>query len=273
MELRVGGAKPSDNSPAASKGFSDPLDSHGVPGRSKQYLIHSAFTGTIGGVAMAYVDWAIKGPKIASCSCDYGCPCEFNGKPTEGLCEGLECMLIEEGWFGDLRLDGLKVAAVYRWPGPVHEGGGVVRGFFDANADQAQIDALFTILGGKEQEPTTVFNIYGSTIAQELEPIFAPIEFHSDIEKRTGGFRIDGHLELELEPIRNPVTGAPIAPASSCRKASSSARRRSQAVRLMPTAKSQWGGRSATVHFGAPPMGRTASSKSEQGHAATHRKE
>ncbi|RVI72099.1 DUF1326 domain-containing protein, partial [Sinorhizobium meliloti] len=41
------------------------------------------------------------------------------------------------------------------------------------------------------------------------EPIFAPIEFHSDIEKRTGGFRIDGHLELELEPIRNPVTGAP----------------------------------------------------------------
>lgn len=158
---------------------------------------------------MAYVDWAIKGPKIASCSCDYGCPCEFNGKPTEGLCEGLECMLIEEGWFGDLRLDGLKVAAVYRWPGPVHEGGGVVRGFFDANANQAQIDALFTILGGKEQEPTTVFNIYGSTIAQELEPIFAPIEFHSDIEKRTGGFRIDGHLELELEPIRNPVTGAP----------------------------------------------------------------
>lgn len=209
MELRVGGAKPSDNSPAASKGFSDPLDSHGVPGRSKQYLIHSAFPGTIGGVAMAYVDWGIKGPKIASCSCDYGCPCEFNGKPTEGLCEGLECMLIEEGWFGDLRLDGLKVAAVYRWPGSVHEGGGVVRGFFDANADQAQIDALFTILGGKEQEPTTVFNIYGSTIAQELEPIFAPIEFHSDIEKRTGGFRIDGHLELELEPIRNPVTGAP----------------------------------------------------------------
>jgi hypothetical protein len=71
-------------------------------------------------------------------------------------------MLIEEGWSGDLRLDGLKVAAVYRWPGPVHEGGGVVRGFFDANANQAQIDALFTILGGKEQEPTTVFNIYGS---------------------------------------------------------------------------------------------------------------
>ena len=48
---------------------------------------------------MAYVDWKIKGPKIASCSCDYGCPCEFNGRPTHGMCEGLEAHLIEEGWF------------------------------------------------------------------------------------------------------------------------------------------------------------------------------
>lgn len=158
---------------------------------------------------MAYIDWAIKGPKIAACSCDYGCPCEFNGKPTEGLCEGLECMRIDDGWFGDVRLDGLKVAAVYRWPGPVHEGGGVLQGFIDSEAGEPQVEALMTILGGKEQEPTTLFNIYGATIAEELEPVFAPIEFHSDIEARRGGFRIEGYLELELEPIRNPVTGAP----------------------------------------------------------------
>lgn len=158
---------------------------------------------------MPYVDWALKGPKIAACSCDYGCPCEFNGKPTEGLCEGLECMRIDEGWFGDLRLDGLKVAAAYRWPGPVHEGGGVVQGFIDREASPEQVEALTTILGGGEQEPTTLFNIYGSTVARELPPIFAPIAFRSDIEARTGGFRIESHLALELEPIRNPVTGRP----------------------------------------------------------------
>lgn len=39
---------------------------------------------------MAYVDWMISGPKIASCSCDLGCPCEFNGGPTDPPCEGLE---------------------------------------------------------------------------------------------------------------------------------------------------------------------------------------
>ena len=54
---------------------------------------------------MAYVDWLLKGPKIASCNCDYGCPCEFNGRPTRGVCEGLEVQRIEQGHFGELRLD------------------------------------------------------------------------------------------------------------------------------------------------------------------------
>lgn len=158
---------------------------------------------------MPYTDWMIRGPKIASCSCEYGCPCEFNGRPTQGWCEGLEAMRIEQGHFADVRLDGLVFAAVYRWPGPVHEGGGVVRGFIDERADDRQREALGTILSGKEQEPTTVFNIYGSTVEKELETVFAPIEFRCDIAARIGGFRIAGHLELSLEPIRNPVTGAP----------------------------------------------------------------
>src|SRR5688500_9658431 len=158
---------------------------------------------------MAYVDWLLKGPKIASCNCDYGCPCEFNGRPTRGTCEGLEAQRIDEGWFGDLRLDGLIVAARYRWPGPVHEGGGTVQGIIDERASEPQRAALFQILGGKEQEPTTVFNIYGSTIAKELDPIFADMDFAWDIERRTGQFIVPGVLECRLEPIRNPVTGAP----------------------------------------------------------------
>ena len=150
---------------------------------------------------MAYVDWMIKGPKIASCNCNYGCPCEFNAPPTHDVCEGLEAMEIEEGYFGDVRLDGLRFAASYRWPGPVHEGGG--------RATEAQVEALFKILGGEEQEPTTAFAIYGSTIEKEFDPVFAPIDFTCDLEKRTGSFKVAGHLDMRLEPIRNPVTGKP----------------------------------------------------------------
>lgn len=155
------------------------------------------------------MDWKIKGPKVASCSCDYGCPCEFNGRPTEGLCEGLEAHRIDEGWFGDVRLDGLIYAARYRWLGAVHEGGGLVQGVIDKQATKEQIEALFTILDGKEQAPTTIFNIYGSTIETELDPIFSDIEFTCDFTTGTGGFEVPGAMALELEQIRNPVTGKP----------------------------------------------------------------
>lgn len=156
---------------------------------------------------MAYVDWMIKGPKIASCNCDYGCPCEFNGRPTHQVCEGLEAQEIEEGHFGDIRLDGLRFAACYRWPGPVHEGGGIVQGFIDVRATEQQREALLKILSGEEQEPTTVFNIYGSTIEKEHDPVFTPIEFHADMKKGVAWFTVPGILEMRCEPIRNPVTG------------------------------------------------------------------
>ena len=158
---------------------------------------------------MPFVDWMIKGPKIGACSCDYGCPCEFNGRPTTGWCEGMEAMRIDEGWFADVRLDGLLFAARFRWPGPVHEGHGTAQGAISAHASEAQRDALFKILSGEEQVPTTVFNIYGSTIETELDPIFADIEFACDIEARIGRFKVPGMMDLAIEPIRNPVTGAP----------------------------------------------------------------
>ncbi len=158
---------------------------------------------------MAHKDWMIKGLKIGACSCAYGCPCEFNARPTHETCEGLEAHKIDEGYFGPVRLDGLIIGARYRWPGPVHEGGGIAQGFVDERATPEQQDALIQIMSGKEQEPTTVFNIYGSTNVRELDLIVAPIEFSADLKARTGALRIPGVVEMTLEPIRNPVTGAP----------------------------------------------------------------
>lgn len=110
--------------------------------------------------------------------------------------------------FGDVRLDGLVFGALFRWPGPLHRGGGIVQGIVSAQADDAQRDALFQILEGKEQEPTTVFNIIGSTIEKELDPVFADLEFECDFATRSGRFAVPGQMELTLEPIKNPVTGA-----------------------------------------------------------------
>ena len=68
---------------------------------------------------------------------------------------------------------------------------------------------MFKILDGEEQEPTAVFNIYGSTIEKEFDPVFTTIDFVWDSENRTGSFSIPNVAECRFEPIRNPVTGAP----------------------------------------------------------------
>ena len=156
---------------------------------------------------MAYIDWMIRTRQIGTCSCDYGCPCEFNAPPTRLPCEGVMAMEITEGYFGKVRLDGLRAAGAYRWPGPVHEGNGTWWSVIDRRANQEQVEALFAILGGKEQDPTTGFSIYGSTIANEPDPVFAEIHFELDLEKRLGRFSVENVLQAEVAPIRNPVTG------------------------------------------------------------------
>ncbi len=157
---------------------------------------------------MPYVDWMIKTKQIGTCSCDYGCPCEFNAPPTRLPCEGVMAMEITEGYFADVRLDGLRVAGAYRWPGPVHEGNGTWWSVIDKRATKDQVDALLTILGGQEQEPSTGFAIYGSTITNEPDPVFADIEFEWDLVNRTGRFAVQNVLSATIEPIKNPVTGA-----------------------------------------------------------------
>ena len=158
---------------------------------------------------MAYVDWMIRTKQLGTCSCDYGCPCEFNAPPTRLPCEGVMAMEITEGYYADIRLDGLRTAGVYHWPGAMHEGGGTWWSIIDKAASEQQVEALFKILGGEEQEPNTGFAIYSSTVEHEPEPLFADIEFEWDIEGRTGRFVVADVLEANIEPIRNPVTGEP----------------------------------------------------------------
>lgn len=157
---------------------------------------------------MPYVDWRIKGPEIAACNCDWGCPCQFNALPTHGDCRASVAMEIEEGHFGNVALDGVRWAAVFAWPGAVHEGGGEALVVVDSRADEAQRDAVLKILSGAETEPgATVFNVFASTLTNMHEPRFAEIEFHADIEARRGSFRVVGVTDTEATPIINPVTG------------------------------------------------------------------
>jgi hypothetical protein len=40
-----------------------------------------------------------------------------------------------------------------------------------------------------------------------MDPIFAPIDFQTDAEKRVAKLNVPGHGEFRAEAIKNPVTG------------------------------------------------------------------
>jgi hypothetical protein len=157
---------------------------------------------------MERVDWRLKGDWIKNCNCAFGCPCDFNAKPTQGFCLGLMGMRIEEGHFGDVRLDGLSFFAMLSFPGPLHEGNGTLQAIIDGRADAKQREALFAILSGEHSDPGTLFQICSLIVTKFLDPVFAPIAFEFDLEARRARVSIPGVLETETQPILNPVTGA-----------------------------------------------------------------
>ena len=157
---------------------------------------------------MAYVDWRIRGPEISNCNCDWGCPCQFNALPTKGDCRAMTAMSIEEGHFGETSLDGVKWVGMFAWPKAIHEGGGEAFVVVDSGASPAQREAILTILSGGETEPgATIFNVFSTVIDHMHEPVFLPITFEADIERRQGRVVVGGVIDTAVEPIRNPVTG------------------------------------------------------------------
>jgi hypothetical protein len=159
---------------------------------------------------MTYVDWEIRGPQLSTCNCDWGCPCQFNARPTHGHCRAAVGMRIDRGHFGDARLEGLHWVVLLAWPRAIHDGDGEALPIVDERADARQREAILKILAGEETEPgATIFNALAATLATVHEPQFLPIEFELDLQKRTGRFAVPGLLEARSEPIRNPVTGEP----------------------------------------------------------------
>ena len=152
--------------------------------------------------------WEFKGRELINCTCEYGCNCQFNALPDKGHCHAVAGIQIDEGHHGETRLDGLKIAALFKWPGPIHEGHGEALAFVDERADEAQREALLKIMTGQDTDPfATVFAVFAATIETMHEPVIANIDFEVDVEGRRGRLSIDGYVEMTGQPIRNKATG------------------------------------------------------------------
>jgi hypothetical protein len=153
--------------------------------------------------------WELQGREFINCTCEYGCNCQFNALPDKGHCHAVAGIIIDRGRFGETRLDGLKIAAIFKWPGPIHEGDGEVIAIVDERADAAQREGLLRIMTGQDTAPfATMFAVFASTVTKVHEPVFTRIDLDIDVGARTGTLVVPGHIEMRGRPIRNPVTGA-----------------------------------------------------------------
>src|SRR5438105_15353780 len=92
-------------------------------------------------------EWSVRAVHLGNCNCAYGCPCKFSALPTNGHCRSAIAYEIKEGYFGSIRLDGLRAVLITSWPGAIHEGNGTMQVIIDERADESQRDALLKIVG------------------------------------------------------------------------------------------------------------------------------
>src|ERR1700740_300273 len=118
------------------------------------------------------IPWEFKGRELVNCTCEYGCNCQFNALPDKGHCHAVAGVIIDAGHYGDVDLDGLNIAAIFKWPGPIHEGNGEAIAFVDERADDRQREALLRIMTGQDTAPfATMFAVYSSTVTKMNNPV------------------------------------------------------------------------------------------------------
>jgi hypothetical protein len=88
---------------------------------------------------MAEPNWSLRDEYMESCNCDYLCPCIYTNPQeaaTHDHCTAVMEFRIDEGHFGDTKLDGLKFALVIRSGKVMADGNWIFGGVVDESAPE-----------------------------------------------------------------------------------------------------------------------------------------
>jgi len=154
--------------------------------------------------------WTLSGEYMEACNCDYLCPCIFTnsqGETTQDNCTALLVFRIDDGRFGETRLDGLKFALVIRSGRVMAHGNWIFAGIVDAAADDAQRAALSAIVSGEAGGTPGVIRSHLVSDFRGVE--IQPIEFVVDGLRRVT--RIGDVAAVEVEGVASPsAPGEPL---------------------------------------------------------------
>jgi len=152
--------------------------------------------------------WSFDADYLTFCNCDFGCPCNFNARPTQGRCDGAGAWRIRTGRSDGTKLDGVVFATAYFFPGLIEHGNGTTRSYLHRAASGAQRKAVEAICNGSAGGG--FFELFAK-LATKRYPMMV-----TDIDLRIDGprvwLRVGEVMEAETELIRYP-DGMAIEPA------------------------------------------------------------
>ena len=142
----------------------------------------------------------LKGGLLSGCNCDWGCPCNFEVAPSYGFCDGMYVWHVEEGHYEGTTLDGSTIAIYSRFPGAIHEGNGTSMVLVDERVPAERRRVIESMV-----QDTAPFSIFLDLTTNMLGFRYLPFDLRLDgIYSR---LTIPGIFELQLGPMKNPVTG------------------------------------------------------------------
>ncbi|MBX2880091.1 MAG: DUF1326 domain-containing protein [Granulosicoccus sp.] len=125
----------------------------------------------------------LAGNYFESCSCTTAvCPCLFLNDPTEGYCKAFPSWHIDKGNLGEVKLDGLNVAAWLHSPGNLTQGNWRLALYIDENATDEQYAAIEELWGGKHGGHLAVI---ASLVSEYMGAERAKISWKEDGKTRT----------------------------------------------------------------------------------------
>jgi len=145
--------------------------------------------------------WHFDARYFTACNCDWGCPCNFNARPTEGRCLGWGVWQIGSGNFGDVDLNGAAFALYYAFPGAIENGDGLACLYIDERASKAQHDALLTICSGRAGGG--IFELFGQQLVREWLPT-KTTAIRCEINDGVGHVRIGDYAAAESVLLSYP---------------------------------------------------------------------
>src|SRR5688572_10239304 len=150
--------------------------------------------------------WRLTGDWFDVCRCRVPCACTFAQAPDEDQCDGILAWHINEGNYGDVRLDELNIVAIGSFVGNIWTGEAKdsKMGFFiDERADESQREALQAIWGGDAGGWPAGF---AELIEDVLGIEFAQINFEIDDDLTKWSVEVPGKAKGSAEALTGPTS-------------------------------------------------------------------